>query len=105
MPSPTAAWGSEGVALHGMGNVMASPYCEAANRRTLPHAAMGERSHRIRRAWTLAADAEALDQRLVARLVLALDIVEQAAALADHLQQATAGVVVRLVGLKVLGQV
>ena len=55
--------------------------------------------------FTSAADAEALDQRLVARLVDALDIVEQRAALRDHLQQAATGVVVLHVGLEVLGEV
>src|SRR5215213_8714340 len=53
----------------------------------------------------LAADAELLDQRAVARLVLALDVVEERAALGDHLQEATPGMVVLGVGLEVLGQV
>src|SRR5215207_9158217 len=53
----------------------------------------------------LAADAELLDQRAVARLVLALDVVEERAALRDHLQEATPGMVVLGVGLEVLGQV
>src|SRR5215204_6305798 len=54
---------------------------------------------------SLAANAELLDQRAVARLVLALDVVEERAALGDHLQEATPGMVVLGVGLEVLGQV
>src|SRR3569623_648196 len=59
------------------------------------------------RAWMieLAADAEALDQLLVAALVDALDVVEQRAAGLHQLQQATAGMVILGVGLEVLGQV
>src|SRR5690606_18834120 len=48
---------------------------------------------------------ELLDQRLVARLVLALEIVKQAAALRHQSKQATARMVVLLVALEVLGQV
>src|SRR5690606_12134033 len=53
----------------------------------------------------LAADAEALDERLVARLVALLDVVEKAAAGRYHLQQPTTRVVVLVVGLEVLGKV
>src|SRR5688500_9957452 len=77
----------------------------SANRRTLPHGSRESVRIEIGDSQSLAANAEALDQLAVARLVLALDIVEQAAALADHLQKAAAGVVVRLVGLEVLRQV
>src|SRR6056297_506209 len=51
-----------------------------------------------------ATDTEALDEVLVARLVLGLGVVEEFPALGDELQKATAGVVVFLVGLEVLGQ-
>src|SRR5690625_133547 len=50
-------------------------------------------------------DTEALDQRAVARLVADLHIVQQLAALADHLEQTTARVIVLLVILEVLGQI
>src|SRR5688572_3915184 len=53
----------------------------------------------------LAANPEASDQIAVARLVFALHIIEQAAALADHLQQTATGMVVALMGLEVLGEV
>jgi hypothetical protein len=53
----------------------------------------------------LAADAELLDQRLIARLVLALDVVEQLAALGNQLEQAAAGMVVLDVALEMLGEV
>ena len=56
------------------------------------------------RGATLAADAEALDQVLVAGLVLAFEVVEELPALGDHFQKATAAVVVLLVGLEVLGE-
>src|SRR3546814_7515341 len=42
---------------------------------------------------------------LVARGILAMQVIEQAAAAVDHLQQTTTAVVVVLVGLEVLGQV
>src|SRR5690606_15594338 len=57
-----------------------------------------------RRGDASATQAELFDQALVALVVLALEIVEQAATLVDQLQQATAAVVVLLVGLEVLGQ-
>src|SRR3569623_382572 len=53
----------------------------------------------------LAADAEALDQFLVPRLVYALDVVEQAAAGLHQLEQAAAGMVVLAVRLEMLGEV
>ena len=53
----------------------------------------------------LAAQAEALDQLLVATEFRAAEIVQQAAALADHDDQAAAGVVVALVRLEMGGQV
>src|SRR5690554_2906527 len=46
-----------------------------------------------------------LDQRVVPRQVLLLEVGEQAAALVDHHQQATAGMVILVVVLEVLGQV
>src|SRR6476620_4138283 len=52
-----------------------------------------------------AADAELLDDGLIALVVLAASIVEQLTAQAHHLQKATARVVVLLVRLEVLGQV
>src|SRR5690606_24981745 len=58
-----------------------------------------------RRGSGLSAQAEFLDQRPVAGRVLAMQVVEQAAATVDHLQQATTAVVVLLVRLEVLGQV
>ena len=51
------------------------------------------------------AQAERVDQLAVAVEVLALQVIEQRAALADHLQQATPAVVVLVVVLQVLGQV
>src|SRR5690606_19392051 len=51
-----------------------------------------------------ATQAELLDQRLVAGDILAVQVVEQAAAAVDHLQQAAAAVVVLLVELEVLGE-
>ena len=54
---------------------------------------------------SLAADAEALDERAVAGLVALLEVVEQRAALRHQLQQAAAGMVVLHVGLEVLGEV
>ena len=53
----------------------------------------------------LLAQAEALDQALVAFLVLPLDVVEEVPAVADELEKATARVVVLLVFLEVLGEV
>lgn len=53
----------------------------------------------------LATQSELLDQRLVATFVLALQIVEKAAALRDELEKTTTGMVVLLVVLEVLGQV
>jgi len=53
----------------------------------------------------LAAEAQAGDQRVITRLVLALHIVEQATALADHHEEAAARMEILRVGLQVLGQV
>src|SRR5688572_28064087 len=53
----------------------------------------------------LAAQTELADQRRVAAFILALEIVKQAAALGDESKQTTAGMVVLLVVLEVLGQV
>src|SRR5262249_49863402 len=52
----------------------------------------------------LAAQTEVVDQVLVAIEILALQVVEEAAALADHLEQAAARVVIFVVGLEVLGE-
>src|SRR5574337_27842 len=56
------------------------------------------------RARRSATQAETADQRLVALGVLALQIAEQAAAMIDHLQKTTAGMVVFLVRLEMVGQ-
>src|SRR5829696_2661275 len=53
----------------------------------------------------LFADAEALDQVRVAVGVLALQVIQQAAALADQFQEAAPGVVVFRVGLEMLGEI
>ena len=52
----------------------------------------------------LLAQLELLGDRLVAADILALEIVQQATALADHHQQTTARAVIFFVGLQVLGQ-
>src|SRR6185437_30558 len=52
----------------------------------------------------LPTQAEALDQGLVARKIAILQIAEQALALVDQLQQATAGMVILLVVLEVTGE-
>ena len=52
-----------------------------------------------------AADVQPLDQALVARLVLPLDVIKQLAALRHELQQPAPGMVVFGVGLEVTGQV
>src|SRR5690606_15687933 len=57
------------------------------------------------RSWYRSAtQAQFLDQCLVALGILAVQVVEQAAATVDHHQQATTAVVVLLVGLEVLGE-
>jgi len=53
----------------------------------------------------LATQAEAFDQGLVARKIAILQIAEQALALIDQLQQATAGMVILLVLLEMTGEV
>src|SRR5690606_19706813 len=67
-----------------------------SNRRTLEWARRSDRS---------ATQFELFDQRLVARLVLALEVVKEAAALGNQGEQATAGMIILLVALEVLGQV
>src|SRR5882724_8769348 len=57
------------------------------------------------KAWVSAAQAKSLDQLLVTPGILALEIVEQAATLADHDQQAAPRVKVLIVGLQMVGQV
>src|ERR1700754_3861741 len=52
-----------------------------------------------------AAQAQARDQRFIALDVLALDVIEQAAAFGDHLDHAAARVIVLGMGLEVAGQV
>jgi hypothetical protein len=52
---------------------------------------------------TLAADTELLDQLKISLAVALGDVTQQAAALADHLQQATTGHVIVLIGLEMLG--
>ena len=46
-----------------------------------------------------------LEQGLVARLVLSLDVIEQRTARRDHFQQAAAGMVVLHVALEVVGEI
>src|SRR5437867_517655 len=58
---------------------------------------------RVRRAF-LFANPELLDQLSVALRVPVLEIVQQAAARSDHLEQATAGVMILGVRVEVLGQ-
>src|SRR5690606_18251294 len=60
---------------------------------------------RHRRLDRLAADAESLDEILITRLVARLDVVEQAAAQTDHLEQATTGMVVLGVVAEMLSEV
>ena len=67
-----------------------------------PYGAGISRIHPFRQA--LPPDAKPLDEGLVAGLFLALEVVEQLAALGDHHQQATARMVVFLVRLEVLGE-
>ena len=55
--------------------------------------------------WLLPANPELCDDRAVALDVDLLEVVQQATALADELEKATAGVVVLLVDLEVLGEV
>src|SRR6266404_5809763 len=52
-----------------------------------------------------AAQTQTLDQVFVARLILGLHVIEQAAALRDHLDQPAPRVIVLRVGLEVLGQI
>src|SRR5688500_17798532 len=54
--------------------------------------------------FVLAAQTELFDQGLVALVVLALEVVEQAATAVDHLQQATTDVVLLRVQLEVAGE-
>ena len=57
-----------------------------------------------RREAALAAEAELLDERLVAFLVLALEVVEEVAAVLDLAEQAVTRAVVLVVGLEVSGE-
>src|SRR5208282_6618726 len=52
-----------------------------------------------------AADAQTLDESLVALFVLLLDVIEKRAPLRHHFEQAAAGVVVLDMGLEVIGQI
>src|SRR5664279_2813085 len=86
--------------------------CRATGRRPaiLRHAAGGEiataRPEPGGASWNrLAAEAEAADDLAVALHVVVADVVEEAAAAADELQEPAPGVVVALVHLEVLGQV
>src|SRR5687767_9200393 len=54
---------------------------------------------------SLAAQAELFDQRRIAAFVLALEVIKETAALRNECQKTTAGMVVLLVVLEVLGQV
>ena len=56
------------------------------------------------RAKRLTANAELIDDALVARLVGALEVIEQLAALRDHLEKAAPRVIVLHVCLEVIGQ-
>src|SRR5690606_20876511 len=82
---------------------LAAPVGRGGASRPAPYAKRAR--GRPRGAPLSAPDAQPLDQRAVARLVAHLDIVQQLAALADHLQQAPPRVIVLLVALEVLGQV
>lgn len=53
----------------------------------------------------LAADAELFDERLVARLCGALEIIEKLATVVDHLDEASAGIVILAVRLQMLREV
>src|SRR5688572_19256271 len=54
--------------------------------------------------FLLSAQTELLDQSLVALVVLALEVIKQAATAVNHLQQTAAAVVVLLVELEVTGE-
>src|SRR5438309_2292443 len=69
-----------------------------------PFGNSGRSGRSIRRAELLP-DAEALDQPVIALRAFGLQIVEQAPAAPDELQEAAAGVVILRVRLEVLGQV
>ena len=64
-----------------------------------------KRANHAARKKLSAANAEPLDQRLVARLVGTREIIEELAALGHELEQSTPGMVVLDVGLEVLGEV
>src|SRR5690242_1807931 len=83
--SPDPLW------LEPMGRRYARPECETGAPR--------------RAGQVLAAQAELFDQGRIAGLVLALEVVKQAAALGNQSEQATAGMVILFVVLEVLGQV
>jgi hypothetical protein len=52
-----------------------------------------------------ATQSQRFDERVVAVELFALEIIEQAASLADHLQQTTTGMMIFVVNLEVLGKV
>ena len=56
------------------------------------------------RPFVLAADAEALDDALITRLVAAFDIVQKFPAQRHHFEQTTARMIIFFVGFEVLGQ-
>jgi hypothetical protein len=58
-----------------------------------------------RRCRLLFADAQFLDQGPVPVDILTLEIVEKVPALADQLEQTTAGMMILFVGLKMIGQI
>ena len=81
-------------------------FARVANRSCLSKGDAGKQSPAKRRgSKRLAAKAQGLDQRLIAAGVGGLEVVQKAPALGDHLEQASARVVVLLVRLEVFGQV
>ena len=73
--------------------------------RPVPKSARQERALEVRRGVLGAAQAETLDQVLVAGFVLRAGVVQELAALGHHLEKATAGVIIFLVSLEMFGQV
>jgi hypothetical protein len=64
-----------------------------------------ESRHRLVMKLESPTQAEACDQRAVMLNIVLRDVVEQAAALADHQHQPTTAVMITLVNLQVFGQV
>src|SRR6188472_3864017 len=64
-----------------------------------------KRPRRIGGAVNSTTQTQTLDQRCVARIVLGLEVVEQTAALADHLEPAAARMMILRVALEMLGEV